>query len=303
MSEARPVPPGGGEGLRPLLAEALGPGPGGAPPAHPEGSRLWAGHLPGAGAPAGFCRAVPDEETRARGRLCLDALYVSPPHRRKGLGRALLQAAREAARAEGLEGLWAYSHLELPPAFVERTGGAKLRALQFFHHGRLAAIPSPRIPQGYRVRALSLPADLAPAASLYNAAFGQMWNFRPHTAQDIARWFEEGDASAGNCLLIESLSGREEPAGLLGMAVLAVDPARLGVGDKTAYLPDIGVHPAHRGKGWGEILLASAAARALEMGLTGIELVADASDEGACGFYRRMGFEARGTLRVYEWLS
>ncbi|MBI2178303.1 MAG: GNAT family N-acetyltransferase [Candidatus Tectomicrobia bacterium] len=300
MAEIRLYGPGEGEALRRLMEEAFGPGAAGRPgepPALPEGCRAWLGGSD-SGGPAAFCRAVPDRETRARGRLCLDALFVSAPHRRRGLGRALLRAAQECARGEGLEGVWGYFPAEVPPAFLSATGGRKLRTLRFFRRGRLESVLYPRVPQGYRVRPMSLPGDLAAAAALYNAVFARMWNFRAHAPGDIAEWFEGGDTAPENCLLLESLS---EPAGLLGMAALAVDPSRLQAGDKTAYIPDIGVVPDHRGKGWGEILIAAAAARAREAGLAALELIADAEDAAVCAFYRRMGFEERGVIQVYEW--
>lgn len=299
MPEIRPFEPQDGEALRRLMEEAFGPGAGGKPGeplSLPDGCRAWlAGE---GGAPAAFCRTIPDKETLALGRLCLDALFVSPPRRRRGLGTALLRAAREAARAEGLGGLWAYSPVELPPAFLAATGGRRRRALRLFRRGSLESVPYPRVPQGYRVRPAGLPADLAPAAALYNAVFSRMWNFRAHAARDIAEWFEGGETAPENCLFLESLA---EPAGLLGMAVLAVDSSRLQRGDRTAYIPDIGVLPGHRGKGWGEILIASAAARARDAGLAALELLADTEDAAVCAFYRRMGFEERGVLQVYEW--
>ena len=300
MPEIRPFEPRDGEALRRLMEEAFGSGTTGRPGeplALPEGCRVWLGGE-GGGAPAAFCRIIRDHETLAMGRLCLDALFVTPPHRRKGLGTALLRAAREAARGEGLGGLWAYSPIELPPAFLAATGGRRRRALRLFRRGSLESVPYPRVPQGYRVRPASLPADLAPGAALYNAVFERMWNFRPHAAPDIAEWFESGDTVPQNCLLLESLS---EPAGLIGIAVLAADPARLQAGDKTVYIPDIGVLPDRRGKGWGEILIAAAAARARELDLTALELLADTEDAAVCAFYRRMGLEERGAILVYEW--
>jgi ribosomal protein S18 acetylase RimI-like enzyme len=283
------------------MEEAFGPGAAGRPRepiSLPEGCRAW---LAGpAGGACAFARTVADRETRARGRLCLDALFVSPAHRRKGLGKALLEAVREAARQEGLKGVWGYFPEEAPVSFLAATGGRGLRTLRLFQRGRLEGIPYPRIPQGHRIRPLAPPADLEAAAGLYNAVFGRMWNFRPHVGRDVADWFEDGDTAPDNCLLLESLAA---PAGLLGLVVLSVDPARLRTGDKTAYIPDIGVLPDQRGKGWGEILVAAAAARARTLGLDAIELIADDSDAAVCSFYRRMGFKEGGALRVYEWPS
>ena len=302
MADARwfdPHEPAGEADFRRLLEEALGPGAAakpGEPLLLPPRCRAWLAGPPGAA--AGFARTAPDRETRARGRLCLDALFVSPPRRREGIGKTLLRAVKEAAREEGLGGVWGYFPEELPEAFLAATGGRKLRTLRLFRRGDLESVPYPRLPPGYVVRPLVPPADLEPAAGLYSAIFSKMWNFRPHAGRDIAAWFEEEDASPENCLLLDSLA---EPSGLIGMAMLAVDPLRLRAGDRTAYVPDIGVRPEYRGKGWGEVLIGAAAHRARELKLSALELIADDADIPVTAFYRRMGFEERGALQVYEW--
>jgi ribosomal protein S18 acetylase RimI-like enzyme len=228
-------------------------------------------------------------------------LYVSPAHRGEGLARALLRTAQEAARREGLGGLWAYFPLRVPAAFLAATGGRAVRTLRLFRREEIEGIPAPHIPQGYGVRPLVPPADLEAAASLYNTIFDRMWNFRPLAAKDVAAWFEGEDTRAENCLLLETRPSASGPAALLGLAVLAVDPVRLRAGDATAYVPDIGVRPEFRGRGWGEVLIAAAAARARELGLTALELIADEADAGVRAFYREQGFREEGALHVYEW--
>ena len=299
MAKVRPAGAKDREALRKLTAQAFGLSAAeGLEPKPPPGSRVWLAWPGEEGEPAGYCRMVPDRETRARGRACLDGLFVARGRRRKGLARALIGAAREAALQDGLEGLWAYLPVDLPGEFLAGTGGRKIQGLRLLRHERLDEIPSPSLPAGHRIRPPALPGDMAPLAALYNEAFGGMWNFRPHGPGDIAAWFEATDTRPENCLLLE----REgPPAEGVGMALLAIDPGRLAAGDRAAYIPDIGVLPAHRRRGMGRALLCAAAAHARARGLQALELIADEADEEARRFYRGAGFEERGTICVYEW--
>jgi ribosomal protein S18 acetylase RimI-like enzyme len=123
-----------------------------------------------------------------------------------------------------------------------------------------------------------------------------MWNFRPHGPGDIAEWFKGRDTAPDDCFILEA--GKE---GGGGIAILAIDPARVESGDLTAYVPDIGVAPAHRRKGLGKALIAAVAARAGSRGLTAVELIADDEDPAAKYFYRALGFGEMGKITVYEW--
>ena len=101
----------------------------------------WAGEGEGAASPAGFCRIAPDQESSARGCFCLDAIFVSPDDRRKGLGRALLDAAQRAARSGGLAGVSAFLPTNFPESFVKNRGGAKVRSLLLLRAENLETRP------------------------------------------------------------------------------------------------------------------------------------------------------------------
>ena len=85
------------------------------------------------------------------------------------------------------------------------------------------------------------------------------------------------------------------------MAILAVDPNRLASGDKAAYVPDVGVVPAHRRKGLGRALVQISAQRALAYGAEALELIVSADDEEVRFFYQSLGFDEQGVVSVYEW--
>ena len=101
----------------------------------------WAGEGEGAASPAGFCRIVPDRESSARGWLCLDAIFVSPDDRRKGLGRALIEETKGASRSGGLVGVSAFLPANFPESFVKNTGGAKVRSLLLLRAENLETRP------------------------------------------------------------------------------------------------------------------------------------------------------------------
>ncbi|MEE9274235.1 MAG: GNAT family N-acetyltransferase [bacterium] len=316
MVRVRPGGPADRALFRRLLDESLGLSGGGEAPSDPvpEGARLWlawsseeegkADEGGGEGAPpVGFCRLVPDREARARGKACMDLLYVAPGARRRGVARALLEAVREAARAEGLEGLMGYFPGSVANRFLRSTGGRRLRDLLLLRCGRLADIPPPSPPPGYRLRASRLPEDLARLGALYNEIFAEMWNFRPHGEAEVSAWFEGPESDPKDCIILEAGEGEEgkDAAEAVGMAVLAVDPLRLAGADPAGYVPDIGVAPGHRKRGLGRTLIAAAAERARARGLAAIELIVDKDDGGARAFYRSLGFEELGEIGVYEW--
>lgn len=59
----------------------------------------------------------------------------------------------------------------------------------------------------------------------------------------------------------------------------------------------MGVHPSHRGKGIGSLLLKEVIEKAKERGLEKVELEVYASNSGALALYRKFGFEHEGIIR------
>lgn len=259
--------------------------------------RIWLAADSGGGF-TGFCRVVADDETRARRRACLDLLYVGGGEGRHETGGALIEAVRGHARESGFEGIWGYFSEPLGRDLVAATGGARLREIRLLRRG-LDDFPAAALPKGYRLRPLVPQEDLGLASAIYNDTFSEMWNFRPHAAEDIAHWFESADTAPGNCFLLEYEGGGLSPGA--GIAVLSIDAALVKGGDPTGYVPDIGVARDHRRRGLGGALMAALAGRARERGLSAVELIADDLDAAAKAFYKSLGFEEMGKITVYEW--
>ena len=297
--------PGHRDALAALAADAFGlsreevVGGFGAP-----GTKVWL-VWPGEGddeVPAGYCRMVVNRETRARDRACIDALFVRPDGRKAGYARHLLEAALAEAKENGLGGIWAYLPVSLPGRFVYLSGGRKVHDLRFLKHDSLEELGEPRLPAGYGLRAAALPGDAEYLADLFNEIFGDMWNFMRHTSETISAWYHAPDTRPENSLILEFLDGESgDPEGA-GMAILAVDPSRLASGDKSAYIPDLGVMRAHRRRGLGRLLIQASAQRALTCGAEALELIVSADDGEVRAFYQDMGFGEVGVISVYEWL-
>ena len=268
------------------------------------GTKVWL-VWPGDGgdeAPAGYCRMVVNREARARNRACIDALFVRSEVRKAGYARHLLEAALAEARENGLGGIWAYLPVSLPGRFIYLSGGRKVHDLRFLKHDALDELGEPRLPADYGIRAAALPDDAQCLADMFNAIFENMWNFMHHTPESITAWYDAPDTHPENSFIFEYLGGEPgDPEGA-GMAVLAVDPNRLAAGDKSVYIPDIGVTPAHRRKGLGRLLIQASAQRAQACGAEALELIVSAEDQDVRAFYQDLGFSEVGVISVYEWL-
>ena len=268
------------------------------------GTEVWL-VWPGEGGdeiPAGYCRMVMNRETRARDRACIDALFVRPESRKGGYARHLLDAALAGAKENGMGGIWAYLPVSLPGRFVFLSGGRKVHDLRFLKHDSLEELAKSHPPTGYGIRAAALPGDAQYLADLFNDIFVNMWNFMRHTPETITAWYDAPDTRPENSLILEFFDTESDDPEGAGMAILAVDPSRLASGDKSVYIPDLGVVRAHRRRGLGRLLIQASAQRALACGAEALELIVSADDEGVRVFYQDLGFGEVGVISVYEWL-
>jgi ribosomal protein S18 acetylase RimI-like enzyme len=260
--------------------------------------RIWLAASAG-GEFTGFCRVVPDEETRARRRACMDLMYAGAGGGRHETGGALIEAVRAYARENDFDGIWGYFTEPLGRDHVEATKGVLLREIRLLRIELDGEFPAPALSEGYRLRPIIPQEDLALASAIYNDTFAEMWNFRPHAEEDIAHWFESADTAPDDCFLLEYEGPGLSPGA--GMAVLSVDAARVAGGDRVGYVPDIGVARDHRRRGLGGALMAAMVGRAWAQGLSAVELIVDDADPAAKAFYKSIGFEEMGKITVYEW--
>ena len=174
--------------------------------------------------------------------------------------------------------------------------------LRFLKHDAFDELGEPRPPAGYGIRAAHLPDDAQYLADLFNGIFPNMWNFTPHTVETITAWYDAPDTGPENSLILEFSGGDSGGPEGAGMAILAVDPSRLASGDRSAYIPDLGVMLDHRRRGLGRLLIQASAQRAKACGAEALELIVSADDEDVRAFYQSLGFHEMGVISVYEWL-
>jgi ribosomal protein S18 acetylase RimI-like enzyme len=94
--------------------------------------------------------------------------------------------------------------------------------------------------------------------------------------------------SAGQYLFSARLAGEAEPVGMLWFAM------RNPPGRKSAYIYDIQVYAAHRGKGYGTELLKRAEETAAAMGAEQISLNVMGWNHVARALYEKAGFSITG---------
>ncbi len=97
--------------------------------------------------------------------------------------------------------------------------------------------------------------------------------------------------------VVDQYVARDGPGGqILGLATLVVVPIPTG---RRAWIEDVVVDAAARGRGAGEALVRAMVERARTLGCTTVDLTSRPSREAANRLYLRVGFELRDT-NVYR---
>lgn len=257
------VGPAGGIGAP--AEPAVGDGPPASPPPAPASAEALVGY------------AHVDQPT-ATGEF-----VVSAPHRGLGLGGELAAAAMAAGARE----FWA--HGDFPPA---RALAARLDLVP---QRRLLVLARPldaadaaqvRWPSGYHLRAYRPGDDDEGLLRVNAAAFAELPDQGGWTAADLAErrqadWFVPADV----LLLCEDAPAAPGSAGrIVGFHWTKRHSPEVG----EVYV--VGLDPAHQGRGLGRPLLRAGLARLAAAGCQEAVLFVDATNSGAIGLYRSMGF-------------
>jgi mycothiol synthase len=217
----------------------------------------------------------------ARTRVSAE-LVVHPEHRRRGIGRALLDAGMAHALGEGAHRIdvWAYNDSQTTARIAEGFGFRPSRRLLHLHR-HIVEAPQAEEPAGVRVRAFRPGDDDADWVALNNRIFSGhpengRWTVDDLRARMAQPWFEPAD------FLIVEVAGR--PAGFCWLKVEDRDEVRVG----EIYV--IGTAPEHRGSGLGKYLLARGLARLSEREATLAAIYVDQSNSAAVSLYERANF-------------
>ena len=207
-------------------------------------------------------------------------LVVHPDHRRRGVGRELL----ERALASDATDFWAHGDLPGAQALARSAGLSPVRTLLVLRLPLADEAPPVRLPDGVSIRSFR-PDDVDAVVAVNGRAFathpeqGAMdrADFERRAASD---WFDP------HGLLVAERGGE-----VVGFHWTKIQD---GVGE--VYV--VGVDPSAQGTGLGAALTASGLRFMHEQGVRTVDLYVEADNEPALRTYHRLGFveHARDTL-------
>ena len=220
-------------------------------------------------------------------------LAVSPGHRRRGHGRALVAAGLDLAREGGDPYLLLYVPGGGEPArdtpgrrFAEALGFEYRATLTRMRLDGLMSVPRPVFPPTIVVTTYD-PArdDVARYVAMINAAFAEHPTPARWDVAAVARAHARPDFDAAGIAIVALVDDPGTPVGFVRTSV-ADGEAGLRFGEVRL----IGVLPRLRGIGVGRALLRWSLARFRDLGLDRAELSVVVANAGALTLYRAEGF-------------
>jgi len=208
---------------------------------------------------------------------------VLPGHRRRGVGRQLLDRAIE--RVGELKA--SVLHIQVP---VLSRGGRFLLEDSGFNaarrYWRLAAavdgVGANPLPSGYSIRPFELDRDEQTLTDLQNVAFTGSWGYAPNTVEEISARVRLRPWESDGILLL-----------LFGQQVCGYNwtqrPKHSDV--STGYIGMTGVHPDYRGQGLGRAIVSAGMAYLESKGAKTVKLEVDHSNKPARELYLSLGFD------------
>ncbi len=219
---------------------------------------------------------------------------VDPAARRRGIGRALLDAAFGEARklSEVAPRAWAHGDLPGAQALAASMGLARRRELLQLRRPLSTELDPLVIPDGLEVRTYAGQSDDAEILRVNNAAFDWHpeqggWGLEQIRERVTSEWFDP----AGLFLAFDTA----EPERLLGFHWTKIhrDPGTEPLGE--VYI--VGVDPTTQGRGLGRVLTLAGLHYLAAQGLSEVELYVEGDNAAALHTYERLGF-TRYTIDV-----
>jgi mycothiol synthase len=224
-------------------------------------------------------------------------LWVHPEHRRRGLGRRLLQASEARARATAARGrggtrdlphvlsLSGATHLPFTNRFAEAAGYAPVRYHFVMRRDLAEEIPDALLPAGIEVR----PVTEDQHRRIWEAdceAFEDHWEATVRTEADFVRMFANPDLDTS---MWQVAWDGDQVAGSVQNAIYAEENARLGI--DMGWLDHVSVRRPWRRRGVAGALISRSLRLLRDRGMAFAALGVDAeSPTGAVGLYERSGF-------------
>jgi mycothiol synthase len=221
-------------------------------------------------------------------------IVVEPEHRRRGIGRELVERAIDAERERGR-----------PDVLIgvladDRPGHAFLRATGFGRHSVLwdlnlpedAEVAAPAWPAKLIARPFDRTHDVRPWIALFNAAFADHATPLQLDESFITAGLDDPDLADADTLLVEDPDG---PDGGLVAFCAAAPMRRAGVVQPHGEIWTIGVRPDRQGTGLGRQLLRWGVGYLRGLGVARISLSVNARNDRALGLYESEGFVRAAT--------
>ena len=248
------------------------------------------------GQPIGFAGLTVVPGARQAHRIFVRGV-VHPAHRRRGLGRALWQAAEARARQRQAAlpgGLPVYldnvcrSVLAANLALVQAQGLAPVRRFRHMRCDLRAPLPDVPVPEGFTLRAWQ-PADDAALLEAHNDAFHDHWGDEPVSPEQWQHYRAVPHFRPEQWLLAWTAGTSPILAGFTLGWISPDHEAR--VGRREALIDEVGVRSAFQRRGLASALIARSLRALRAAGLDGVVLVVDTDNAHAAPqLYQRLGF-------------
>lgn len=223
---------------------------------------------------------------------------VHPNYRRRGIFRALLDAAKEESRRRGIQ------RLLLVCERTSDSGQAFIRSIGAYsnhseHEMVLGAF------QGRRRGPESLGALVWESNDFPSGASDAQLRLRRASADDLEAIVSVHSASFGDekeQVRHYTIQGLQEPKSQFYLGVLGEKPIgclRLDEIDDEIGIYGFGVHPEYQGRGYGRRMLEGVIRRIQKQSPKGIMLDVDIDNTNAVKLYRGCGFQIRTTYDYY----
>ena len=213
-------------------------------------------------------------------------------HRQQGIGRALLRAAVEHAKASEVSVL----HVEAKSGAVEAA--RILESEGFYQVKRFWQMiweedeaPELTLPEGFSLRPFKHGEDERELTDLQNSAFSENWGFSPNTVEEIDARARLGRVDSDGIIFI--LDG-SKPAAYNWTLRAANEHS------STGWIAMTGVHPDYRGRRLGRAVVAAGMQHLKRRRVDRIELEVDSENDAARELYLKLGFRKDGETVWFE---